>query len=407
MTRGRILIVKPVLPYPPEQGTKVLSFAMIESLAQEYDVTLLARILGPSEAEHARALERWCTRVVTVLPANRRGFAARVVYKVAYSLRSFATRRSLKSLYDCPGSLVACARSLAAEPFDLVIVEYWQLFPLLEIFPRASTVLLTHDIDQAVNRDRALLERNPVRRLTAMMGAALERREETRAYRRASRVWALTADDARAVTRLSGGTEADVLPFGLPESAFVRETGARDSREVLFIGAMGAVFNRDALAHFVRDLHPALASIPGVRFTIVGGALPPEVGGFGSRPGVTVAGHTADPGVFLRRAACLLVPLRFGGGLRIRIIEAMAAGLPVVCSPVAVAGMELEEGREVLVARTPGEYRRWIELLLADPAFAARVAKDAREAAWQRFGPSARGEGIRRLARETAARSLP
>lgn len=395
--KPRILLVKPVLPYPPVQGTKVLSFGIIESLAEEFDVTVLARILDPGEARYVRDLERWCSRVVGVLPGNRRSFAARGAYKLAYVARSLLTGRSLKSLYDCPGSFVNAARTLAREAFDLVIVEYWQLYPLLGVFPPERTALLTHDIDAAVNRERVRFSQGWAGRAAARRRWRLERREEARAYRSAGRVWALTGRDADAVrTMADTPVDVSVLPFGLPASSFVDARAARSSREVLFLGAMSAAFNRDAIGHFVRDIHPSLATLPDIRFSVVGGALPPEVAFFARRPGVSVIGHTTDPRGFLERAACLVVPLRFGGGLRIRILEAMAAGLPVVCSPLAVAGMGLEDGTHVLMAREAAEYRAQVARLLDDPAFALALAERARQRVWEAYGPDARGPGLRR-----------
>jgi glycosyltransferase involved in cell wall biosynthesis len=404
----RVLLVKPVLPYPPVQGTKVLSFGVIESLAEEFDVTVLARILDPAEREHARALEAWCSRVVTVLPPNRRGWMRRVAYKIGYIARSLVGGRSLKSLYDCPGAFIRAARELAGEPFDLVILEYWQLYPLLDVFPRSRTVLLTHDIDLAVNRERVRFERSPLARARAMRRWRVERREEVQAYRTAKRVWALTGRDADAVRALTEHrTQVDVLPFGLSASSFVEHAGPRTSNEVLFLGAMSAAFNRDAIGYFVRDIYPQLATIPDLRVTVVGGGLPPEVASFASAPGVEVSGHTPDPRTFLSRAACLVVPLRFGGGLRIRVLEAMAAGLPVVCSPLAVEGMGLESGMHVLIARDPGEYRRHVERLLRDRAFAAALAERARERVWGAYGPSVRGEGLRAWVRREVTRQAP
>jgi glycosyltransferase involved in cell wall biosynthesis len=90
-----------------------------------------------------------------------------------------------------------------------------------------------------------------------------------------------------------------------------------------------------------------------------------------------------------------VVPLRFAGGIRIRILYAMAAGLPVVCSPVAVEGMGFEAGRHVLVAETPAEYRRHVERLLGDRAFALGIARAARERVWEAHGPETRGAGLR------------
>jgi glycosyltransferase involved in cell wall biosynthesis len=399
--RARILLVKPVLPYPPDQGTKVVSFALLEALAPSHDVTVLARVLNPAENAYARELQRWCARVVTVWPANRRSLAARAVYRLAYTARSALTGRSLKSLYDCPGSVLAAARSLARESFDLIILEYWQLYPLQAVFDPERTVLLTHDIELLVNWQRARLEKGAFARLAAQRRARLEEREEVRAYQRARHIWALTPRDAESARRLSRErATVGVLPFGLPEARFARAAldrgpRERDSREVLFLGALGAAFNRDALEYFIRDIHPRLATIDGIRFTVVGGALPTHLSFFGALRNVEVAGFATDVGPFLERAACLVVPLRYAGGLRIRIIEALAAGLPVVASPAAVEGMALEPGRHVLVAREPAEYRAHVGRLLADPAFGAGLAEAGRARVWEVHGPAARTEGIR------------
>lgn len=394
MTRGRILIVKPVLPYPPDQGTKVVSMGLIEALSPAHDVTVLARLLSRDEESHARELEKRCARVVTVLPRNRVSSVARVGYRLAYGCRSIATGRSMKSFYDCPGATVAAARALAAENFDLVIVEYWQMYPLFDVFARDRTVLLTHDIDASVYRARAQIEHGLATRVRSWTTWRTEAREEKRAYQRAGRVWALTQSDADAVAAVAQ-RRADVLPFGLAADAFVDEPAPRASREVLLVGAMQSAFNRDAIDHFVRDIHPALASIPGVGFVVVGGALPPEVASFARAPGVEIAGHASDIRPFLARAACLVVPLRFAGGIRIRILYAMAAGLPVVCSPAAVEGMGLEPGRHVLVASSPAEYRAHVERVMADPGFALGIARAARERVWKAHGPEARGPGLR------------
>jgi glycosyltransferase involved in cell wall biosynthesis len=389
----RILLVKPVLPYPPDQGTKVVSFGMIEALCASYDVTVLARLLERSEEVHVRSLEKTGARVVTVLPANRTSVVARIAYKAGYATRSVLTGRSLKSLYDCPGATIRAARALAREPFDWFIVEYWQMYPLLDVFPRARTALLTHDIDMLVSGERARFDRDLVSRAKALTTWRVEAREEKRAYQRAGRVWTLTQRDADTVAAVAG-RKAEVLPVGLGAEFFVDDPAPRDSREVLLMGAMHSPFNRDAIDHFVEDIHPALSSIPGVRFTVVGGALPPEVAGFERTANVELTGHARDIRPYLQRAACLVVPLRFAGGIRIRILYAMAAGLPVVCSPVAVEGMGFEAGRHVLVAESPAEYRRHIERLLDDRAFALGVARAARDRVWRAHGPETRAAGL-------------
>jgi glycosyltransferase involved in cell wall biosynthesis len=109
---------------------------------------------------------------------------------------------------------------------------------------------------------------------------------------------------------------------------------------------------------------------------------------------VEITGHVADIKPFLYRAACLVVPLRYGGGLRIRIIEAMMAGLPVVCSSVAIAGMDFEPGKDYLPADDPKETAEAIKKLVENPQLAAEMAQNARRAVTERYGLEVQSERV-------------
>jgi len=397
-TRPRILLIKPVLPYPPDQGTKVLSLSLIRALQPNYAVTVLARILDRDEESHAAELRSYCERVVTVLAPNRRSVYHRVFFRIFYYFKSLLLKRSKKMLYDCPGAFLKAARKLAGEEFDLVLIEYWQLQRMAEYFPEERTVLITHDVDMLVNRRSTLLERNLVKKVQRLRSWLLEQKEEIRAYRSFRRILALTERDRDAVRKIAGdGAEVDVLPFGLDVQAGPEAAGGRNGREVLFMGAMNASFNQDALDFFIRFLYPHLDSIEGLSFTIVGGELPADLAYFEKIADVEVVGRVEDVRPYLARAACLVVPLRFGGGLRIRILEAMSAGLPVVCSSVAIAGMPFTAGEDYLAAEKPEEYASRIRTLAEDPESAARLADNARKKVRDLYGVDNQVKRIHKL----------
>lgn len=384
--KKKILLVKPVLPYPPDQGTKVVSYWLIRTLARVYDVTVLARIIDRKEAGLAEKLRESCARVVTVFPSSRKSFLHRVFFKFWYILVSWLKRRSMKSLYDCPGSFVKAARALAAESFDLVILEYWQLYPLLSVFPREKTVLLTHDIDLLVNRQSSLLEKRLFKKIGKVRRWLFEQREEINAYKSVDHVLALTPRDAKAVSTIAKtGVRVDVLPVGFDAGTFEAGDQGRNHREVLFMGAMQASFNVDALEYFANKIYPLLGEETGLKVTVVGGDLPGNLSHFRSYANVEIVGHVPDVRPYLKRAGCLLIPLRFGGGIRIRILEAMMAGLPIVCSSVAIAGMDFAPEKEYLLADEPSAVAAAVKRLTGDPDFAAAMAARARAAVVQRY----------------------
>ncbi|MBI4721265.1 MAG: glycosyltransferase [Chitinivibrionia bacterium] len=396
--RPRILWIKPILPYPPNQGTKVVTFGLLQALQKEYDITVLARLLDRREETLAKELERWCARVVPVLAPNRKSIVHRVFFKAYYGLKSILFRRSLKSLYDCPGAFVRAAERLAPERYDLVVIEYWQLHRLSRLFPPRAVALFTHDIDMQVNRDLSLLERNLFRKIAAVRRWLLERREELRAYKHAKTVFALTEQDKRAVQHIAGSScRVEVVPFGVDIARFSPPGPERNAGEVLFLGAMSAAFNRDALAFFVTKIYPLLGGIEGLSITIVGGSLPDDLASFARNREVEVVGNVSDIRPFLHRAACMIVPLRYGGGLRIRILEAMAAELPVICTTPAIAGMPFEAGRDYLLADSPEEFAERIGAFMRDPVVGPALAGNAKERLIEHYSKEAQELRVKTL----------
>jgi glycosyltransferase involved in cell wall biosynthesis len=389
-SRPRILLIKPVLPYPPDQGTKVASFGLIKALKPRFEVTVLARLTSRGEDESARELEQWCSRVVTVMAPSRKSIFHRVAYKAFYHLKSALLHRSLRGLYDCPGAFLRAGRELSKEHFDLVIIEYWQLFRMARFFPPDRCVLLTHDIDILVNRQVTLLERSLHRKIQALRRWIVERREEIAAYRGFRRVWTLTERDKAAVEEIChDGRKVDVLPVGVETALFAAPGMRRTRGEVLFLGHLGASFNRDALEFFATKIYPKLSRVEGLCVTVVGGHLPGHLEFFGLRPDVEVVGRVSDVRPYLHRASCLVVPLRFGGGLRIRILEAMSAGIPVVCTSVAIAGMPFEAGKDFLLSDEPDGLADAIIRVLSDEQLAGSLSRNALEQVRQSYGAEA------------------
>jgi glycosyltransferase involved in cell wall biosynthesis len=404
--RPKVLLIKPVLPYPPNQGTRVASFGLIRSLQPEFDVTVLARIISRDEIRAAHELERWCSRVVTVMAPNRKSIAHRVAYKVFYHVKSLVLRRSLKGLYDCPGVFLRAARDLSKERFDLVIVEYWQLRRMLRFFPADRCVLLTHDVDALVNERSAALERSPLRKLSEVRRWRVERSEETAAYRSFPRILTLTERDKKAVEELRQKPGVvEVLPVGVDVDRFAPRGSPRTPGEVLFLGHLGAAFNRDALEYFVQDVYPKLRGVEGLRFTIVGGGFPDALKSFASEPGVEIVGSVDDVRPFLHRAACLVIPLRFGGGIRIRILEAMSAEIPVVCTSVAIAGMPFEPGEDFLLAETPDELSAAVRRLLGDARLRSALSASAGRRVRERYSAGFQARRAVNLVRNLVAQS--
>lgn len=369
----RILWMKPILPYPPTQGTRRVTLQLLQNLAGEHTIRLFARRLHKAERADVTALEREVTGldVVAPLAPNRTSFLHRAVYRVRARA---AVRRGIPPVetYTALPALVD-AFGREAERFrpELVVVEYWYSFPYLERIRGVPAVLFAHDIEYLA-RERAGVFSAEGSRGSAW--SALEAARERRALAGAPAVWFLTEGD-RAEAIRNAGVSADrsaVIPYGLDLDVALAARRAGDPPEVaervLFFGSFAADFNRDALEYTLADLWPRIVrGRPGASLLVAGGGLPPGLARRAREAGAEILGEVADVRALLLAAAVVLVPLRYGGGLRIRLLESLALERAVVGSPVGVLGMGPEAGREVLAGDDSESLAGAVVCALSDP----------------------------------------
>jgi glycosyltransferase involved in cell wall biosynthesis len=414
----RIVVVKAVLPYPPDQGTKVVTLALLQALARRHDVTLCTSLLDARDARFVPEVERTGARVRTVVAPNRRSVLHRALYKIGWIGQSVLGGVPTPVYYSAHGALRRLVREVTRDtPADVAVVEYWYLAPLLPDIHARRMVLLAHDADTEVNRLRRTTSRGPIRWLRAVQHARAAR-WETRAFQNVDAVLTLTDADRDAVASTleeAGGPRPPVrvlpIPLTRPVTAGSSLDGApsptvRDPRLVLLYGAFTADFNRDGADWFLRDVLPKIhPAVPDVRVVIGGsGDLTRIARAARGRP-VEVVGYLTDLDEWLRRAAAVVLPLRFGGGLHIRLVEAMAQGAAVVSTSLGVRGLPLADGREILVADDAAGFAEGVVRLLRDPALRTHIGEAAGARARQLF---AREEQEVRMLEvfETLARTL-
>jgi glycosyltransferase involved in cell wall biosynthesis len=399
----RIIIVKPVLPYPPNQGTKRVTLALLKALAAEHDVTLLAPLLDPGEEAAARELERVTgCRVITVLAPNRKSVWHRAWYKVLFAARSLFQGHSPRALYACPEGLMragaALTRSAAA---DLVILEYWYTYPWLDRVRGARTVLLAHDAEFLVNRLAEQSGGGGERRVWADR----EARREIEACRSVDEIWTLTDADADALAGASGVPRERfvTLPYGVDVPALELPPGGGDA--VVFFGAFAADFNRDALQFLLERVWPGIrAARPDARLLVAGGGLPEPLAREVRVKGGEYAGTIGDVRELYRSAAVVLIPLRFGGGLRIRLLEALAASRAVVATSVAVAGTAGENDIHYVVRDNPDDLARAVVQLLERPEEKRRLGEAGHQLVAGHYSESRAADTTREMVRRLAKR---
>lgn len=395
----RILFLTPDLPAPPDQGAKLRSLALIRAAAAHHQVDLLSfadpsRLpvglqAPPSSPGHPNGsgskpprLEEICRRVQTIEARSPRSLLVRTWSLLFEPLPDLA-RRLDSSAYH-----TALAAMLADERYDVVQIEGLEMMPYLGTVragaPRASVVYDAHNAEMSLQRSIFQAEfRDPRRWHGALY--SLVQWSKLGGYERVMMnstdlVIAVSNEDA---AKLHGRHVApEVVPNGVDSTAIAyQEPAPRPARRLFFVGSMHYRPNADAMRWFVSRVLPRLqAAIPDVHLRIVGAGTERFHGA-----GVEGAGYIADIAQELGGADVMLVPMRMGSGVRFKVLEAMAAGVPVVSTPLGLAGIAGLHERHALVARAAGDFAAAVVRVLHDRQLARQLAANARRLVEDRY----------------------
>lgn len=369
----RLLVVTPYLAVPPDFGGASRIFHLTQRLSRHHELLTLS-LIGPRD-DIPRA-EAALGRIVPVAaPATARmppGSARRRA-----QLWSFLSPRSFQHrFYVHPALQARLERLVATEGIDVVQLEFSQM-GLYQVPAGVPSVLDVHNVEHDVLR-QAAAEGDLPRRLFNQVEFRKFRREEVAAWRRATTCVATSAADAAVVERATDRPVA-VVPNGVDLERVPRTPlDGTDPAALVFVGAMRYRPNAEAARWFVEAILPEVRrALPEATLALVGADPPEEVRALASVPGVTVTGTVPDIGPWLRGTGTVVVPLLAGGGTRLKILEAFAAGRPVVSTTVGAAGLEVRDGEHLLVADTPEAFARALARLAAEPALRQRLADAA------------------------------
>lgn len=403
----RILILTPQLPYPPRQGTTIRNFNLIAQLAARHEVHLLTFVEHEGQLAGASPLRECCASIQTVvaplrrLPVRLRDLLLTLQPDMALRLRSPAFQRALGEVVSRHAFDV-----IQVEGIELAQYALWlrgQRPPGLPPLPPPvlagnSPLLVFEDHNaeyvlqqRAFETDLRQPGRWPAAAYSFVQWRRL-RRYEARVCRAADRVVAVSEADRDALRALSPGLDAAVVPNAVdvayytgyrPDPAALPDLGAN---ALVYVGKMDFRPNVDAMLWFADAIWPLVRrEAPEARLYVVGMRPHPRLQRLVGRPGIVVTGGVPDVRACIAPAAVVVVPLRMGGGTRLKVLEAMAMSKAVVSTTVGAEGLGVTPGRELLIADAPADFCRAVVALLRDPARRAALGRAACDFVTARF----------------------
>jgi glycosyltransferase involved in cell wall biosynthesis len=362
----------------------------MSDLARRHELTavmLIDDVLFDAD-ECRRATKAYCREVVLVPVPNLGNITKRLL-----QLRSLVSTRSLERLlFTVPALQPSLDRILRARRFDIVNLEFPSLgnyafrqAPAGEKPP--AVVVDSHNIDYDLARQHAQTGGSLARRIYAGVNWRKLRQEELGTYRDADGVYLCSATDERRLLDQLPGVRTAVIPNAADVEYYQPRSGDRpsDGRTIVFFGLLSYAPNVDGVIHFVRDIWPRIAEAnPEARCKFIGGQAPPSLLALAG-PRIEFTGFVSDLRPHLAKAACIVVPLRIGGGTRLKIVEAMAMGKPIVSTTLGAEGIEAIPNRDILIADEPTAFANAVNCLLAQSNLAAHIGESARRVAVERY----------------------
>lgn len=387
MTPVKILFLTQVLPYPLDAGPKVRAYYTLRHLAASgHDLTLVSFIRSSDSPEAIEHLRSYCDRVVTV-PLQRTRWQDGLALA-----RSLLTGEPLLIARDHNVSMYQQVQSLVDEcHFDAIHADQLWMAPYaLAARARAERqgerprlILDQHNAVFLIPRRLADQARNPIARLGYRRESARMAAYEAHTCLVFDQVVTVTAEDQRYLLQLyRNGRKphfAGVIPICLDFESIPVVRPSPNAGELLFIGGMHWPPNADGVEWFTHQVLPLIrAGVPAAHFTAVGKQPPQSLQTEVVEGNVHLPGYVADLQPYWRRSGVFVVPLRAGGGMRVKILEAWASGVPVVSTTVGAEGLACSPGDNILLADSAGEFAQSVIQLLTDRALAERLAKSGR-----------------------------
>ena len=378
----RILWIKANKLLPVHSGGDIRSFHIARYLASHHQLSFLSYYDGDADAEYERELAERLPGALCICTGRRQTKSARAldyVKRLPSGAPYAVSRFRSVPVQDRVRSWIEDKRC------DVVVGDFLDAAVNLPDTLTVPSVLFQHNVESEIWRRHAETEANPAKRLVYGLEFKRILAYEKAALQRFHHVIAVSDHDRKLMSAWVDPARITVVPTGVDLDQYAPQvsdgTGGDMAQVVMFVGAMDWEPNIDGVEYFCKEIWPTvLAKFPAAQFRIVGRNPDRRVLSFAG-DSVEVTGRVPSVVDHLREAAVVVVPLRIGGGTRLKIYEAMAAGKAVISTTVGAEGLDVHHGRDILLADAPGAFADSIVSLLHDRQLRLRYERAAAELA--------------------------
>jgi glycosyltransferase involved in cell wall biosynthesis len=377
--RLKVLFVAKRFPFPLDTGGKIRTAKLLEKLGQKVDITLISNVEHAKDSPFVPRVQRFCTEFHEVPWTEVSKYTLRFYLNV---LRWTLSRYPVSVATDYSASFAQRVGTVLRDTRpDLIVCDYLQPSVNLRGVNGYPTLLFEHNVESLILKRHAEMARNPALRLFWTQQWRKMERYEREACARFTGVVAVSSVDKALLAERFGARRVFEIPTAVDADYFRPNGAPAPDGGLVFTGSMDWLPNEDAILFFAEEILGRIRSrVPNVTLTVVGrnpsSRLQRRLQAY---PEIRLAGRVDDVRPYMAQHAVYVVPLRIGGGTRIKIYEAMAMGKAVVSTPIGKEGLPVRHGQQLLIAEAPGDFAQAVVTLLLDAQARARLGQTARE----------------------------
>lgn len=369
----KVLLLTPYLPYPPSSGGQVRSYNLLKQLYKKHDITLFCYIRSDEEKKYIPELSKYCKKVKVF--RRRKAWHPLNVFLSGVTLYPF-----LVSIYISPAFKKAIAQELRQENYDLIHSETFYVMPNI---PKTNVpiFLVEQTIEYLVYQ--RFVEMMPKYLILAKPALLLDvfkiKWWEKYFWNKAKRLAAMSKEDKDFMEKMDPKLSVDVIANGVDVSHFKStKRKLQENPTILFVGQFKWLPNKDAAKFLVSKIWPLIRKkYPNANLWIVGRNPTQDIQNLENTDGVKVDGGVEDIRDAYSRSNILLAPIRNGRGTKYKILEAMATKTPIVGTQLAVEGIDVKDGRDVLIAEDAQGLANLTIKILENPKLGEKLAESA------------------------------
>ncbi len=400
----RVLWIKSDFPLPADTGGKIRTKHLLVELAKQAEVTFLCYVTPELDQKFIAEMRGYGIAVESVVreEENKRGigFPLRVLYKL-FSPRPYIVNKYISE------EMIARVRELSKSgKCDVVVCDFLEMAWCRDHVSGVPTVLFEHNVETMIWRRYHEVESNPIKKLYFGYEKGRMAKYEATACKEFDHVLTVSEHDGEKLAKEFGLRNHTVLPTGVDIEYFAPQAGEVDQR-LVFCGSMDWMPNIDGFWWFYRSIYPQVSKeVTGVSFAVVGRRPGDDIVAVAkSDQSVIVSGTVEDVRPYVASAQLYIVPLRVGGGTRIKIYEAMAMKKCVVATSVGAEGLPVVDGENIVIADSENDFADRVKELLRDANKRHRIAESGYRMVTENYSWPKAAQILHGALRATLARS--